>query len=115
MDAFLVLVLLLCVFLMGVRVGRKMEPIQPSSHPGAGSKEPRARPSSPKAPLEFLYEDADGKQSLRVLENWRVEGPYLHGICRTVEAERTFRKDRVLCWYGDSRERMEGRGRLPLP
>lgn len=126
MDIFLVLVLLLCVFGIGFRSGARWQREHPGELPGKKTPAPErvlAPPvlsgaawttEPPKAPettgvLRFVYEDAEGNQSIRTLNHWEVDGPYIHGYQSNLRDLRTFRRDRVLEWLGDSERLLQGR------
>jgi hypothetical protein len=62
----------------------------------------RSRPATNRGRLHFVYEDAEGNQSIRTVTRWREEDEYVIGWCQDAHDERTFRKDRVLEWIDGS-------------
>lgn len=50
----------------------------------------------------FTYVDADGVITDRRVGNWRSEGIYVRAYCLDRRASRTFRKDRIEDWEGES-------------
>lgn len=49
-----------------------------------------------KVDLRFIYHDAEGNVSLRVVSNWTETAAYVEGYCLSAREIRTFRKDRIL-------------------
>lgn len=48
--------------------------------------------------LRFVYEDGSGMLTERRVSDWVEHGDRLTGFCEHSQAERTFRKDRILEW-----------------
>lgn len=71
----------------------------PPSDYGDGLREDEAGTAEP---LVFVYEDAQGNQTIRTVLAWIEERDYIIGWCNSARAERTFRKDRVLEWIDGS-------------
>lgn len=53
-------------------------------------------------PLLFTYVDSGGVSSKRALKNWVEEGHYIKGFDTTANQIRTFRKDRIVEYFGDA-------------
>lgn len=55
----------------------------------------------------FKYRNSLGEIRDRVVLLLAFEDPYLKGICKVAKGIRTFREDRILTYYEDSRERID--------
>jgi hypothetical protein len=52
----------------------------------------------------FIYKDARGVISARIVDNCGITLKYIYGICRKKKQNRTFRKDRILEYTSNSSE-----------
>jgi len=65
--------------------------------------------------LSFTYRKSSGEVSVRTVSSWSEDGNYIKGYCADGGMVKTFRKDRVTAWHGDSESLLMRPNVTPAP